>query len=144
MTHLHNSTREIDNAATSSGEDKLFFWPGRSKLEFHMMVDQTQLVVVECSGDVPEYHLDTGFSTFCNRQNPVRIILCCPTTKNAHKGMFPHSTTSGCQKCCIALCIKVFINHFDQMKASPEWLNIRIYSSKHCVDRLRRALRRKV
>ena len=28
-----------------------------------------------------------------NRLDPVRIILWCPATKNAHKGMFPHSTT---------------------------------------------------
>ena len=47
-----------------------------------------------------------------------------------------------CQKCCISLCSKVFINHFYQMKASPECLNILTYWSKYWVDRLRRTLRR--
>ena len=75
-----------------------------------------------------------------------------PNNKNAHQGMFPHSTTRakgqvpdpGCQKCCISLCSKLFINHFYQTKASPECLNILIYWSKCWVDRLRRTLRRNV
>ena len=48
--------------------------------------------------------------------------------------MFPHSTTrarGGCQKCCISLCSKVYINHFYQMKASPGCLDILIYWSSH-------------
>ena len=56
----------------------------------------------------------------------------------------PLEQGGGCQKCCISLCSKVFINHFYQMKASPECLNILIYWSKCRVDRLRRILRRKV
>ena len=70
-----------------------------------------------------------------------------PSNKNAHKDMFPHSTTRArgrCQKCCISLCSKVFINHIHQMKASSECLNILMYWSKYWVDRLRRTLRRKV
>ena len=49
-----------------------------------------------------------------------------------------------CQECCITLCSKGFVNHFCQMKATPECLNILIYWSKYWVDRLRRRLRRKV
>ena len=79
-------------------------------------------------------------------KTPVRIILWCPTTKMFIKVCFlqPLEQEGGCQKCCISFCSKVFINHFYQMKASPEYLNILIYWSKHWVDRLRRTLRRKV
>ena len=65
-----------------------------------------------------------------------------PNNKNVHKGMFLHSFTRArgwVQKCCISLCSKEFIN---QMKASPECLNILIYWSKYWADRLRRSLRR--
>ena len=60
-------------------------------------------------------------------KTPVRIILWCPTTKMLIKACFliqPLEQEGGCQKCCISLCSKVFINHFYQMKASPECLNI--------------------
>ena len=79
----------------------------------------------------------------------VRIILWCPTTKMLIKACFfiqALEQEGGWQKCCISLCCKVFINHFYQMKASPECLDILIYMywSKYWIDRLRRALRRKV
>ena len=82
-----------------------------------------------------------------NRQDPGWNCSLVPSNKNAYKGMFPHSTTRArgrCQKCCISLCSKVFINNFHQMKASSECLNILMYWSKYWVDRLRRTLRRKV
>ena len=80
-------------------------------------------------------------------KSPVRIILWCPTTIMVIKACFliqPLEQEGGCQKCCISLCSKVCINHFYQMKASPECLNILIYWSKCWVERLRRTLRRKV
>ena len=80
-------------------------------------------------------------------KTPVRIILWCPTTKMLKKARFliqPLEQEGGCQKCCISLCSKVFINHFYQMKASPECLSILIYWSKYWVDWLRRTPRRKV
>ena len=80
-------------------------------------------------------------------KTPVRIILWCPTTIMVIKACFliqPLEQEGGCQKCCISLCSKVFINHFYQMKASPECLNILIYWNKCWVERLRRTLRRKV
>ena len=46
--------------------------------------------------------------------------------------------------CTFCLSSKVLINHFYQMKARPECLNILLYWSKYWVDRLRRTLRRKV
>ena len=63
-------------------------------------------------------------------KTPVRIILWCPTTKMLIKACFliqPQEQEGGCQNCFISLCSKVFINHFYQMKASPECLNILIY-----------------
>ena len=80
-------------------------------------------------------------------KTPVRIILWCPTTKMLIKACFliqPLEQEGGYQKCCIFLYSKVFINHFYQMKASPECLNILIYWSKYWVDRLRRTIRKKV
>ena len=80
-------------------------------------------------------------------KTPVRIILWCPITKMLIKACFliqPLEQEGVYQKCCISLCSKVFINHFYQMKASPECLNILTYWSKYWVDRLRRTLRRKV
>ena len=77
----------------------------------------------------------------------VTIILWCPTTKMLIKACFliqPLEQEGGCQRCCISLCSKVFINHFYQMKARSEYLNILIYWSKYWVDILRRTLRRKV
>ena len=56
----------------------------------------------------------------------------------------PLEQEGGCQKCCISLCSKVFINHFYQMKASTECLNILIYLSTYWIDILRRTIRRKV
>ena len=59
-------------------------------------------------------------------KTPVRIILWCPTTKMLIKACYliqPLEQEGGCQKCCIALCSKVFINHFYQMKASSECFN---------------------
>ena len=56
-------------------------------------------------------------------KTPVRIILWCPITKMPIKACFliqPLEQEGGCQKCCISLCSKVFINHFYQMKTSPE------------------------
>ena len=79
-------------------------------------------------------------------KTPITIILWCPTTKMLIKACFliqPLEQGGGCQKCCISLRIKVLINHFYQMKASPECLTP-IYSSKYWADRLRRTLRRKV
>ena len=80
-------------------------------------------------------------------KTPVRIILWCPITKMVLKACFliqPLEQEGGCQKCCISLCSKVFINHFYQMKASPECLNILTYQSRYRVDRLRRTPRRKI
>ena len=80
-------------------------------------------------------------------KTPVRIHLWCPITKMLIKACFliqPLEQEGGCQKCCISLCSKAFINHFYQIKASPECLNILTYWSKYWVDRLRRTLRRKV
>ena len=60
-------------------------------------------------------------------KTPVRIILWCLTTKTLIKACFliqPLEQEGGCQKCCISLCSKVFIN---QMTAGPEFLNILIY-----------------
>ena len=74
-------------------------------------------------------------------KTPVRIIIWCPTTKMLIQ---PLEQEGGCQKCCISLCSKVFINHFYQMEPSPGCLNILIYWSKYLVDRLRRTIRRKV
>ena len=54
-------------------------------------------------------------------KTPVRIILWCPTTKMFIKPCFlnqPVEQEDRCQNCLISLCIKVFINHFYQMKAS--------------------------
>ena len=79
-------------------------------------------------------------------KTPVKIILWCPT-KMLIKACFliqPLEQEGGCQKCCISLCSKVFINHRYQMKASPECLHILMYWSKYWVDRLRRTPRRKV
>ena len=62
----------------------------------------------------------------------VRIILWCPTIKMLIKACFliqPPEQEGRCQKCCMSLCSKVFINYFYQMKASPECLNILIYWS---------------
>ena len=80
-------------------------------------------------------------------KTPVRIILWCPRTKMLIKVGFriqPLEQEGGCQKCCISLYSKVFINHFYPMKACPECLNILIYWRKYWVDRLRGTLRRKV
>ena len=80
-------------------------------------------------------------------KTPVRIILWCPITKMLIKACFlvqPLEQEGVYQKCCISLCSKVFINHFCQMKASPECLNILTYCSKYWVDRLRRTIGRKV
>ena len=80
-------------------------------------------------------------------KTPVRIILWCPITKMLIKACFliqPLEQEGGCQKCCISLCSKMFINHFYQMKASPECLSILTYWSKYWVDILRRTRRRKV
>ena len=44
----------------------------------------------------------------------------------------------GCQKCCMSLCSKVFINHFYKMKASPKCLNILMSWSRYGVDTLRK------
>ena len=76
-----------------------------------------------------------------------RIILWCPIPKMLIKACFliqPLEQEGGCQKCCISLYSKVFINHFCQLKTSPECLNILTYWSKYWADRLRRTLRRKV
>ena len=78
-------------------------------------------------------------------KTPVRIILWCPITKMLIKACFlvqPLEQEGVYQKCYIALCSKVFINHFYQMKASPECLNILTYCSKYWVDRLRRTIGR--
>ena len=80
-------------------------------------------------------------------KTPVRIILWCPIIKMLIKACFliqPLEQEGGCQKCCMSLCSRVFINHFYQMKASPVCLNILTYWRKYWVDRLRRTLRRKV
>ena len=80
-------------------------------------------------------------------KTPVRIILWCPITKMLIKACFlvqPLEQEGVYQKCCISLCSKVFINHFYEMKASPECLNILTYFSKYWVDRLRRTIERKV
>ena len=80
-------------------------------------------------------------------KTPVRIILWWPITKMLIKACFlvqPLEQEGVYQKCCISLCSKVFINHFYQMKASPECLNILTYCSKYWVDRLRRTMGRKV
>ena len=80
-------------------------------------------------------------------KTPVRIILWCPIIKMFIKACFlvqPLEQEGVYQKCCISLCSKVFINHFYQMKASPECLNILTYGSKYWVDRLRRTIGRKV
>ena len=68
----------------------------------------------------------------------VRFILWCPTAKMLISAYFliqQLEQLSGCQKCCISLCSKVFINHFYQMKASPDCVNILIYWSKYWGDR---------
>ena len=98
--------------------------------------------------------LNEEMSTFVVEQlrtrigkTPVRIILWCPITKMHIKACFlvqPLEQEGVYQKCCISLCSKVFINHFYQMKASPECLNILTYCSKYWVDRLRRTIGRKV
>ena len=80
-------------------------------------------------------------------KTPVRIILWCPITKMLIKACFlvqPLEQEGVCQKCCISMCSKVFINYFYQMKASPECLNILTYCSEYWVDRLRRTIGRKV
>ena len=80
-------------------------------------------------------------------KTPVRIILWCPITKMLIKACFlvqPLEQEGVYQKCCISLCSKVFINHFYQIKASPECLNILTYCSKYWVDRLRRTIGRNV
>ena len=79
-------------------------------------------------------------------KTPVRIILWYPITKMLIKACFliqPLEQEGGCQKCCMSLCSKVFINHFYQMKENPECLNILTYWRKYWVDTLRRTLRRK-
>ena len=79
-------------------------------------------------------------------KTPVRIILWCPITKMLIKACFlvqPQEQEGMYQKCCISLCSKMFINHFYQMKASPECLNILAYCTKYWVDRLRRTIGRK-
>ena len=80
-------------------------------------------------------------------KTPCRTILWCPTKKMHIKACFfiqPLEQEGGCQKCCISLCTKVFINHFYQVKENPECLNILTYWSKCWVDRLRRTIRMKV
>ena len=70
-------------------------------------------------------------------KTPIRIILWCPTANMLIKTCFliqPLEQEGGCQKCCIYLCSKVFINHFYHMKASPECLNILINWSQYWVD----------
>ena len=92
------------------------------------------------------HRIITKFSWVIGK-TPVRIILWCPITKMLLKACFliqPLEHEGRCQKCCISLCSKVFINHQYQMKASPECLNILTYWSKYWVDRLRTTLRRKV
>ena len=62
-------------------------------------------------------------------KTPVIIILWCPITKMLLKACFlvqPLEQEGVYQKYCISLCSKVFINHFYQMKASPECLNIAV------------------
>ena len=79
-------------------------------------------------------------------KTPVRIIFWCPTTKMLIKACFliqPLEKGGGCQKCRISLCSKVFINHFHQMKASPECVNILMYWSICLVDRLEKTLKKK-
>ena len=97
-----------------------------------------------CLGSNAWYILQTNLTI---GKTPVRIILWCPITKMVIKACFliqPLEQEGGCQKWCISLCSKVFINHFYQMKASPECLNILIYRSRYWVDRLRRTPRRKI
>ena len=80
-------------------------------------------------------------------KTPVRIILWCPITKMLIKACFlvqPLEQEGVYQKCCISLYSKVFINHFYQMKASPECLNILTYCRTYWVDRLKRTIGRKV
>ena len=104
-------------------------------------------------------HSSPGYQTYnircnlCEKMNPpigktpVRIILWCLRTKMLIKACFltqPLEQEGGCLKCCISLCSKVFMNHFYQMKESPECLYILIYWSTYLVDRLRKTLRRKV
>ena len=81
-------------------------------------------------------------------KTPVRMNPSCPTTKLLIKAYFliqPPEQEGECQKCCITLCRKVFMNYFYQMKVSAEYLNILTYWSKYRVDdRLRRTMIRKV
>ena len=80
-------------------------------------------------------------------ETPVRAILWWPTTKMLILACLPIQTLEqegGCQKSCKSLCSEVYVNHFYQMKVSPESLNFLIYSSKYWVDRPRRTIRRKV
>ena len=82
-----------------------------------------------------------------NRQDPgLKLFFGAQQQKYSkrHVSSFYLEQEGGCQKCCISLCSKVFINHSYQMEACPECLNILIYWSKYWVDRLRRTLRRKV
>ena len=120
----------------------------------HICVTSPRWVLKACSylADELGHHYPGTLPSIvihCNSigKSPVRIILRCPTTIMVIKACFliqPLEQEGGCQKCCISLCSKVFINHFYQMKASPECLNILIYWSKCWVERLRRTLRRKV
>ena len=83
--------------------------------------------------DLSVYHLsvhktfhELGNNWWSISKTLVRIILWCPTTKMLIKACYliqPLEQEGGCQKCCIALCSKVFINHFYQMKASSECFN---------------------
>ena len=100
-----------------------------------------------CSDIVPSSAYLNGLFIDLIGKTPVRIILWCPITKMLIKACFlvqPLEQEGVYQKCCISLCSKVFINHFYEMKASPECLNILLYFSKYWVDRLRRTIGRKV
>ena len=64
-----------------------------------------------------------SFLNDLNRQDPRKNYSLVPNNQNAHNGVFPHSTPRArgqVPERCIFLCSKVFINHFYQMKASPE------------------------
>ena len=100
----------------------------------------------KCKQGIPtsNMHMNKNFQI---GKTQVRIILWCPITKMLIKACFlvqPLEQEGVYQKCCISLCSEVFINHFYQMKASPECLNILTYCSKYWVDRLRRTIGRKV
>ena len=118
---LHLTSRRILSVvAITSAEKKWIFW-----LVTHQNINDLRIDFNEIS--IPQFYVGSIGKI------PDRIILWCPTIEMLIEACFlvqPLEQEGGYQKCCISLWSELFINHFYQMKTSPESLNILIHWSK--------------